>query len=151
MATPDTPERAMQAFSRLFSQHPIVFLHLLTAFSALLLGLFILLRKKGSTRHKQLGWAWVGLMSVTALASIFIRDYRGLNLAGFTPIHLFTVVTLTTLPMGIWFARRGIVTGHRKTMKSLYLGACAVAGAFTLIPGRFLGNLLWKQWLGVLS
>jgi uncharacterized membrane protein len=32
---------------------------------------------------------------------------------------------------------------HRITMKSLYLGGCAVAGVFTLLPSRFLGQLLW--------
>jgi hypothetical protein len=25
-----------------------------------------------------------------------------------------------------------------------------VAGAFTLLPGRFLGQLVWGQWLGLL-
>jgi hypothetical protein len=26
-----------------------------------------------------------------------------------------------------------------------------VAGAFTLLPSRFLGNLVWGQWLGLIS
>jgi uncharacterized membrane protein len=34
-------------------------------------------------------------------------------------------------------------------MRGLYFGACVVAGVFTLLPGRYLGGLLWKQWLGV--
>ena len=28
-------------------------------------------------------------------------------------------------------------------MTGLYIGACVVAGLFTLLPGRFLGSLLW--------
>jgi uncharacterized membrane protein len=35
-------------------------------------------------------------------------------------------------------------------MVSLYLGACVTAGAFTLLPGRYLGQLIWGQWLGLL-
>ena len=28
-------------------------------------------------------------------------------------------------------------------MQRLYIGACVIAGLFTLLPGRFLGSLLW--------
>jgi len=38
--------------------------------------------------------------------------------------------------------------GHRKTMQFLYWGACIIAGAFTLLPNRYLGQLIWGQWLG---
>ena len=34
-------------------------------------------------------------------------------------------------------------------MQRLYVGACLVAGAFTLLPGRFLGQLVLGQWLGL--
>jgi uncharacterized membrane protein len=34
-------------------------------------------------------------------------------------------------------------------MTRLYFGACVLAGIFTLLPGRFLGQLLWKHALGV--
>jgi uncharacterized membrane protein len=30
-------------------------------------------------------------------------------------------------------------------MQGLYFGACVVAGAFTLLPQRYLGSLLWGQ------
>ena len=36
-------------------------------------------------------------------------------------------------------------------MQGLYVGACLVAGVFTLLPGRFLGNLVLGQWLGLIS
>ena len=80
-----------------------------------------------------------------ALTSVFIRDYRLPNLFGFTPIHLLTVVTAVLLPIAVWNARHGNVAAHRKTMKGLYVGGCIVAGVFTLLPGRFLGDLLWRQ------
>ena len=35
--------------------------------------------------------------------------------------------------------------GHRTTTRGPYIGACALAGLFTLQPGRFLGSLLWGR------
>ncbi|MBS1177631.1 MAG: rane protein [Proteobacteria bacterium] len=133
----------MNAFLGLMQRHPLIFFHLVTAVGALLLGLFMLLRRKGTRSHRLLGWVWVALMGGTALASAFIRDYHLPNVFGYTPIHLFTVTVAAMLPLGIWYAGRGRVDRHRKTMQRLYIGACVVAGLFTLLPGRFLGSLLW--------
>ena len=133
----------MNAFITLLQRHPLIFFHLVTAVAALLLGLVLLLRRKGTRSHRVLGWTWVALMASTALATLFIRDDGLPNLAGYTPIHLLTVLVAVMLPLGITHARRGRIGGHRKTMLGLYLGACVIAGLFTLLPGRFLGNLLW--------
>ena len=141
----------MDHFARLLERHPLVFFHMICAVSALALGVAILTRRKGNGSHRALGWTWVVLMGVVALTSVFIRDYRLPNLFGFTPIHLFTLTTAVLLPIAVWNARRGNVAAHRKTMKGVYLGGCIVAGVFTLVPGRFLGDLLWKQALGVVA
>ena len=137
-----------ERFALLLQRHPLIFFHLVTAFAALLLGSAILLRRKGTGSHRALGWLWVALMGSTALASVFIRDYRMPNIAGFTPIHAFTVMVLLGLPRGIGYIRRGNLAGHRKQMKSMFVGGCVLAGVFTLLPGRFLGNLLWHHALG---
>ncbi|MEY4295151.1 MAG: hypothetical protein RLY82_839, partial [Pseudomonadota bacterium] len=42
------------------------------------------------------------------------------------------------------YLAQGNITGHRKTMIRLYVGACLIAGFFTFAPGRYLGDLLWK-------
>jgi uncharacterized membrane protein len=135
----------------LLQRHPLVFFHLVCALGALIVGAFVLARRKGTPNHRALGWTWAVLMGGTALASAFIRDYRMPNLAGFTPIHGFTLWVAVLLPLAIWQVRRGNVAAHRKTMRGLYMGACVVAGLFALLPGRFLGNLLWKQGLGVMA
>lgn len=140
-----------QAFAQLLARHPLVFFHLLTALAALLLGCLLLWRRKGTASHRTLGWVWVALMGSTALASAFIRDYHLPNLAGFTPIHAFTLLVAVKLPQGIWQVRHGNIAAHRKTMRGLYIGACVLAGVFTLLPGRFLGNLLWRQTLGMMA
>ncbi len=141
----------MDAFTRLLHQHPLVFLHLVTAFGALVLGIVLMLRRKGTAHHRLLGWGWVALMGTTTIASAFIRDYHLPNLYGFTPIHAFTVITAVGLPRGILAIRRGEVDVHRRQMRGLFLGACVLAGIFTLLPGRFLGQLLWRDLLGLMA
>jgi uncharacterized membrane protein len=141
----------MQALLTLLERHPLIFFHLVTAFGAVVIGAIVMLRRKGTGSHRLLGWVWVVLMGSTALASAFIRDYGMPNLAGITPIHAFTVLVAVKLPRGIWLIRQGKVVEHRKTMRGLFFGACVIAGLFTLLPGRFLGRLLWTQWLGVMA
>ena len=117
-----------------------MFLHLVAALAALLLGLTILTRRKGTFSHRTLGWAWVTLMAAAALSSVFIRDYRIPNIAGYTPIHLLTLTVAVLLPLAIWWIRRGNVSGHRRMMTGLYIGGCVVAGLFALAPARLLGR-----------
>lgn len=121
---------------------PVV-IHLITVVPALLLGPFILWRKKGDKIHKLLGRIWAALMMVTAIASAFIgAPGGGIAGTGFSPIHIFTVWTLTNVPLAIWLARRGKIAQHKSTMTGLYVGLC-IAGAFTLIPGRIIGNMVF--------
>lgn len=118
-------------------------LHLATAASAALLGPFILLRKKGDATHKMLGRTWAVLMLITAISSAFIRTPgAGIAGTGFSFIHIFTVWTLVNLPLGVWAARTGRVRMHRGMMTGLYIGLL-IAGGFTFIPGRLLGNLVF--------
>jgi uncharacterized membrane protein len=142
---------AMEHFIRLIEIRPLIALHLVAALLALAVGTVVMLRRKGTVDHKALGWFWVVLMTTTAVSSVFIRDYRLPNLYGYTPIHLFTVSTALSLPYAVMQIRRGRVAAHRKAMRNLFVGACVVAGLFTLLPGRFLGNLLWKHGLGLIA
>jgi uncharacterized membrane protein len=130
----------MTRFITLMHDKPLVFLHLVAALAALLLGLTILTRRKGTFSHRTLGWAWVTLMAAAALSSMFIRDYRIPNIAGYTPIHLLTLTVAVLLPLAIWWIRRGNVSGHRRMMTGLYIGGCVVAGLFALAPARLLGR-----------
>jgi uncharacterized membrane protein len=130
----------MDRFIFLMQNKPLVFVHLLAALGALLLGIAILTRRKGTISHRTLGWTWVALMATAALSSVFIRDYRIVNVAGYTPIHLLTVTVAVLLPLAIWRIRRGNVTGHRRMRTGLNIGGCIVAGLFALAPARFLGR-----------
>ena len=98
------------------------------------------------TLHRRIGYTWVLLMLVTAFTALFIRDFQLPNLAGFTWIHLFIPVTLGALFIAFRRLRQGNIRGHRRFMQGLYVGGCLVAGAFTLLPGRLLGNALQALW-----
>jgi uncharacterized membrane protein len=138
----------MNTLLQLLQQRPVIFVHVLAALTAIVIGAVLLWGRKGTLNHRVLGWAWVVAMATTALTSLFIHGGDLPNIAGFSPIHGLALFVAWQLPRGVAFIRRGAVAGHRKTMQGLYIGACVVAGAFTLLPGRFLGQLVWGQWLG---
>lgn len=134
---------------------PVIAVHLTAVLGATATGPVALwARKAGAQRprlHRAAGYAWVTLMLMAATSAIFIRDYRLPNIAGYTPIHVLIPVVYGMLFLAFWFLAKGNIQGHRKTMQRLYIGACGVAGAFTLLPGRYLGNLVFGQWLGLIS
>ena len=117
-------------------------IHLSAAVSALLLGIVMLVRPKGTHSHKMIGRTWAVLMLAVAISSLWLPSFLH-----FSWIHLFTLLTLIALPRAIWKIRHGDVVGHAKSMKALFFGALLIAGLFTLVPGRLLGNLLWHgEW-----
>ena len=134
---------------------PLIAVHATAAIAALLIGPVALWARRGPASahrvrlHRAAGYAWVTLMLLTAFSALFIRDTQLPNIAGYTPIHLLIPLTLGSLFVAFRHLLRGHIAGHRKTMASLYIGACLIAGAFTLLPQRYLGHLLWSQWLGL--
>jgi len=118
---------------------PVVYLHLAAATTAIVLGGVQLARPKGTGPHRVLGWTWVAAMLTLAVSSLWIPAFLH-----FTWIHLFTLLTLVMLPLALYKIRHGNVAGHARSMKGLYIGGLVIAGIFTLVPGRLLGNLLWK-------
>jgi uncharacterized membrane protein len=132
---------------------PQTAIHLSAALLATAVGPWALwARRRGNPHprlHRGAGYAWVTLMVLTSLSALFIRHSPLAILAGFSLIHLLIPFTLGMLLVAFRFLFKGNITGHRKTMVSLYVGACLGAGAFTLAPGRLLGQLVWGQWLGL--
>ena len=132
---------------------PVIAIHLTAALGALVIGPVALWARKGATQrprlHRAFGYAWVTLMLATALSALFIRDFKLPNLAGYTPIHLLIPAVLFGLFGAFWFLACKNIAGHRKAMQSLYFSACIGAGSFTLLPGRYLGQLVWHDWLAL--
>ena len=128
---------------------PIVAVHMTAALGALATGPVALWARRSRTQHPKLhrafGYAWVTLMVVTAVSALFLRDWTLPNVAGYTPVHLLVPVTFASLFGAFYMLGTGNVAGHRKVMQRLYFAACIVAGAFTLLPRRLLGKLLWTS------
>lgn len=117
-------------------------IHAFSAIAAVLIGGFVLWRRKGTALHKMLGLIWVGLMLITATSALFIHELR---LVGpFSPIHLFSIFTYIGVGQGLYAiivkrdARR-----HRAEMQGVYIGALMLAGAFTFLPGRRMHQVLF--------
>lgn len=110
----------------------MIALHLSAAVASLLLGLGVLLLRKGTPTHKALGRAWVGVMLVTAFSSFWITRN-----GEWSWIHALSVWTLLSMGLAVYFIRRGQVRAHRGFMIGTYLGL-AGAGAGALAPGRTL-------------
>lgn len=131
---------------------PLVAIHLSAALAATVIGPWAMwARLSGRQKpklHRAFGYAWVTLMIATATSAIFIRDFKLTNWNGYTPIHLLIFVVFGFLIAAFWFLARGNVRGHKRTMLGLYVGACLITGGLTLLPQRYLGQLVWGQWLG---
>ena len=129
---------------------PLIAVHMTAALAAVAIGPVALWARKGDTQrprlHRAAGYAWVTLMLMTAISAIFISGNAMGHPGRFSLIHLLIPVTLGMLVLAFWFLFKGNIAGHRRTMQNLYIGACVVAGGFTLLPGRYLGDLVLGQW-----
>ena len=115
---------------------PAIPLHAFAAMAAFVLGTVQLTAPKGTLPHRTLGWIWVILMVMVAGSSFWIHQIR--LLGPWSPIHLLSIFTLVTLPLGVWMAHRHRVADHRRIMILMFSGALVIAGLFTLMPGRIM-------------
>jgi uncharacterized membrane protein len=119
---------------------PIIALHTVVALTALIVGIAILLRPKGTAAHKLTGRIWVGAMAITAVTSFWIQELR--HGAGFSWIHILSIVTLIGLARAIYAIRHGNVRSHQRAMIGAFAGVL-IAGAFTLLPNRIIGGWIF--------
>ena len=82
---------------------------------------------------------------VTGPVALWARKGRAQRPRLHRAFHLLIPVTLFGIAGAFWYLANGNIAGHRRVMQKLYIGACLVAGAFTLLPQRLLGQLLWSQ------
>lgn len=123
----------------LLAQSALVQFHVATVAIALLLGPVQFVLPKGSALHRTFGWAWAAAMLSTAIATFFMRDMRD---GQFSPIHIFSVMTLVGVPLALWLARAKAAS-HARAMIGLYIGL-VIAGVTAIAPGR----LIWAMFFG---
>lgn len=108
--------------------------HVTTVLPCLPLGIYLLLAKKGTARHKQLGKLWIVLMVITATSTLFIHE--GMRLSW---IHIFVPLTYRASWLIVSSARKGDLARHRKEILGLFFGALMIPGiAAFLLPGRLM-------------
>jgi uncharacterized membrane protein len=124
------------SLARLLDAAPAIPVHAFAALAAFALGVVQLSAPKGTLPHRTLGWIWVALMAIVAGSSFWIHELRVVG--PWSPIHLLSIFSPIMLVLGVWYARRHNVRGHRITMISIFAGALVIAGLFTFMPGRIM-------------
>ncbi|HEY5364474.1 MAG TPA: DUF2306 domain-containing protein [Aestuariivirga sp.] len=121
---------------------PAIQIHVVAVTAAIVLTLAQLIGKKGVTTHRVLGYSWAVSMLTAAGSSFFIHTIK--LIGPFSPLHLLAILTLVTVPIGIYAARRHDVKRHKKIMLNLVVFALCGAGLFALIlPGRIMFQVLF--------
>lgn len=122
----------------------LVYLHLATVVPAFLIGTYLLLCRKGTRVHKQLGKIYMLLMLLTASITLLMTAELGpviLNHFGF--IHLFSLLVIYSVPAAFVAARQNDIKLHRNNMIGVYVGGILIAGGFAFVPGRLLHSWLF--------
>ena len=120
--------------------------HTGTAIAALVAGAAVLLSRKGTRRHRQVGWLYVASMIALNTSALFIYRLFG----GFGPFHVGAIFSLVTVVAGVAAAvgarrhrdardpvgRARLIERHYFWMSFSYVGltAAAVAEIVTRLP-----------------
>jgi uncharacterized membrane protein len=116
-------------------------IHLATVIPAFFIGSWLIfLSTKGSRLHRAFGVTYLVLMTVTAISTFFIRALDPPHLSF---IHLFMPLTLLGVVGAIITLRRGDISGHKRAMIGLYVGALLIAGGLTFLPGRLMHEMFF--------
>lgn len=99
--------------------------------------------QKGSMAHRVAGYGWLFAMFVVAISSFWIKTDFPLQVFGYGPIHLLSLMTLYSVIAIPFYARARNVIGHRKAVKGMSIGFW-LAALFTFTPPR----LMWQMLVG---
>lgn len=125
-----------------------IYIHAFFALIAVPVGLYILLTKKGTQKHKLTGRIWTLFLLIVSFTALFIQ---AINPGEYSLIHLLIPWTIGSLIYSIWSIRKFQKTklqkykkAHMYSMIGVYVGALLVAGFFTLMPGRLFYEILFS-------
>ncbi|MEX3016187.1 DUF2306 domain-containing protein [Gymnodinialimonas hymeniacidonis] len=120
--------------SPLTTADPVIQVHVACALISIVLGPFVLLRKRRDRLHRITGYVWVLAMAALALSSFGIREFA--LIGPLSPIHALAVLTLWSLWVGVRHAVQGRYWAHHIVFRNLYWYGLLVAGTFNFLPGR---------------
>lgn len=122
----------------------LMYAHLATVIPCFLLGTIVLLIKKETKTHKNLGRIYMIMMLITATITLFMPADVGPRIFNhFGWLHSFSFLTIYTVPTAYLAIKKGNVKAHKRKMILLYFGAIIIAGGFTFVPGRYLYSIFF--------
>ena len=120
-----------------YAKLPVI-IHVAAVLPTIPLGGWLLLAKKGTAMHKQLGKLWLVLMLITATTAIFIQTS-----GSFSWIHLFVPLTFHAAWKVMSTARAGNIKAHKHHLVRTYLMSLMIPGiAAFAVPGRLMNVML---------
>lgn len=119
----------------------MVQVHAAAALTALVLGAVQFMAPKGTLPHRKIGWVWVALMALVAVSSFGITSASHGH--RYSWIHGLSAYVLVMLPLAVLAVRGRNLRRHQAGMAALFLGGLVIAGAFTLMPGRIMGAVVF--------
>ena len=130
-------------FTPFFDAPLAIQIHATSALECLVIGVYLLIARKGGPAHKVIGYIWVTNMAVAIISSMFINELR--MVGPFSFIHLLSIWGAYSLVRAIQFARARDFKAHRSTMRGLYFGGVVVAGVLSFMPGRVSNRMLFSS------
>lgn len=113
-----------------------IYVHLVAVIPALLIGTYILLKKKGTEEHKKLGRWWAYLMVFASFVAFGIQSGEG-----FSWLHGLAAFTIYNVIQGVRAAKAKEIRSHQGNMFFAYL-ASLVAFVFAIQPHRIVGQFI---------
>jgi uncharacterized membrane protein len=126
----------------------VIQVHAFGAIAAFFLGALQLAAPKGTLPHRTLGGVWIVLMAIIAVSSIFIRPalFPGLPIwKWFSPIHIFTIVTIVGVVQGVLLLAGGgpSLKRHARPFIGMFIGGLIIAGTLAFLPGRIMHQVVF--------
>jgi uncharacterized membrane protein len=116
----------------------LLFIHILTTLSSLIIGYYIFLISKRSTVDERfISFFLCAILVVSAVTGIL------LNLVTFSPFHILSAVTIITIPLALV---NFIQAKYERYIRGIFYNFLGLNIAFigALEPSRYLGYKFWK-------
>src|SRR5438477_11501296 len=115
-------------------------IHAATVIPAFFLGAWqIFLSRKGQPAHRALGYVYLLLITIAAIAALFIHVIMPNSpFFGLSPIHIFVPLTLFGVASALYGAWTHTIRAHRSAMIGTYIGGLLIAGSLAFMPGRIM-------------
>lgn len=127
----------------LSSASVVIQVHAWAAILALMLGVLMLARPKGTQLHRWIGRCWLTVMLLVVLSSFFIHELH--TWGPWSPIHILSLITLVLMVRAYRAIRRRNIAVHAELMKAAFYNALLLATFFTFLPGRIMYEVVFGR------